>query len=269
MHRLIASLALAAVALAVAFTMPPPQQAHAARPVLSVCTEGTYPPYSYRDAGGQYQGFDIEVVREVADRIGMVPDFQSVLWEDIIETLRVGDCDVIASSMAITPSRKQVIDFSIPYMGFTIGLVARHGGPEIPDVRDANGYLTDGAFAGVRVGVQRATAHDNMISTRVPWADIYRYDDFSALRTALDEGVVDVILIDNYEAHHTFFDEDGGEYYTVGEPIQDVVLLGDGVGFGVRYQDEALKEALNEGIASMQADGTLSAMLLDYFGVAE
>ena len=90
----------------------------AAKPVLKVGTDATYPPFESTDQSGKYVGFDMELIQMIADEMGMTLKIQSVNWDGIIPGLMNGNYDCLISAMTITSDRKKQIDFSTPY--FTI-----------------------------------------------------------------------------------------------------------------------------------------------------
>ena len=71
-------------------------------------------PWTMRDDDGRLQGFEIDVGNQLADDIGVKPEFVPFEWDDIIPALQSGDIDVIAAGMAITPQRALKVNFSRP-----------------------------------------------------------------------------------------------------------------------------------------------------------
>jgi polar amino acid transport system substrate-binding protein len=82
---------------------------------LVVSTDPAYPPQSEVTAEGDYEGFDIDVATEIAERLGVTVEWQTPPWEAITAGGWGGRWDISVGSMAITPERAEVIDFSSPY----------------------------------------------------------------------------------------------------------------------------------------------------------
>lgn len=83
---------------------------------LTIGTEGVYKPFSFKDLQtGKLTGYDVEVAREVAKRIGMKPVFKPTPWKSMFASLNSKRFDMIANQVSITKQRKQSYAFSIPY----------------------------------------------------------------------------------------------------------------------------------------------------------
>ncbi|EIF70578.1 ABC transporter, substrate binding component, partial [Burkholderia pseudomallei 1258b] len=69
--------------------------------VLKIALEGTYPPFDYRNGDGQLEGFDVDVAKEVAARLGVKPQFVTTEWSGILAGLQAGKFDVIVNQVGI------------------------------------------------------------------------------------------------------------------------------------------------------------------------
>lgn len=74
-----------------------------------------FPPFGFMDKSGKAAGFDVEAVDWIAKEMGFKVKHQPTAWDGIIESLRTGKIDLIASGMTILPDRAKVVDFTIPY----------------------------------------------------------------------------------------------------------------------------------------------------------
>src|SRR5690242_6068735 len=84
--------------------------------VLRVGTEGVYSPFSYHDpAAGQLVGYDVDVARAVADKLGVKVEFVETPWDSIFAALEANRFDVVANEVTINAERKQKYDLSEPY----------------------------------------------------------------------------------------------------------------------------------------------------------
>ena len=93
--------------------------------VLKIGLEGTYPPFDYRNSDGQLEGFDVDVAKAIAARLGVKPEFVPTEWSGIIAALQAGKFDVIVNQVTITPQRQQALDFSQPYTYSAAQLIQR------------------------------------------------------------------------------------------------------------------------------------------------
>ena len=83
---------------------------------ITVGTEGTYAPFTYHDASGKLTGYDVEVTRAVAEKLGVKVDFKETQWEAMLAGLKGERFDIVANQVALTtPERKATFDKSEPY----------------------------------------------------------------------------------------------------------------------------------------------------------
>ena len=93
---------------------------------IKVGVENAYPPYNFIDeATGEGAGFDYDVWREICDRLGCTAEFVEAGWPAVIEETGQGVYDTAADGISITDDRKEVVDFSDPYMTIIQRLMVR------------------------------------------------------------------------------------------------------------------------------------------------
>src|SRR5205085_11025577 len=126
----------------------------AATRVYSVGTDAAYAPFESQNEKGEIVGFDIDVVKAVAQKAGVEVKFVNTPWEGIFNALKQGDRDLLVSSITITDERKQSMDFSAPYFD-AHQLIAVKSDSKVTRFDD----LKD-----LRVGVQTGTTGDETIS---------------------------------------------------------------------------------------------------------
>ena len=166
-------------------------------------------------------------------------------WDSIIPNLVSGNYDTIIAGMSITDERDEVIDFSdeyfppdpSSYVGLSSGNV---------DVKSAIIAAQTGTIQAAYVASSGAT----LVEFKTPDETI----------AAVRSGEADAVLADDAFLKK-FVDDSGGELAFVG----DKVMLGGGIGIGVRESDTELKEKLNAAIATMKSDGTLNTFIEKWF----
>ncbi|TGV80464.1 transporter substrate-binding domain-containing protein, partial [Mesorhizobium sp. M00.F.Ca.ET.158.01.1.1] len=84
--------------------------------VIKVGTEGTYAPFTYHDASGALVGFDVEIAKAIADKLGVKAQFLEGKWDGLIAGLDVKRYDAVITEVGITDARKAKYDFSDPYI---------------------------------------------------------------------------------------------------------------------------------------------------------
>ncbi|NLX11593.1 MAG: transporter substrate-binding domain-containing protein, partial [Chloroflexi bacterium] len=118
----------------------------AALEVVTVGMNAEYPPFEFVDESGEVAGFDVDLMRALAEEAGFEVEFVNTRWDGIFVALQSGEFDAVASAATITEEREEIVDFSNPYFnaGQTIAVLEDRA-EEISTVDD---------LAGLRVGVQ-------------------------------------------------------------------------------------------------------------------
>ncbi|MEO9895282.1 MAG: transporter substrate-binding domain-containing protein [Paracoccaceae bacterium] len=231
---------------------------------LRVGMECTYAPFNYRTADGDLVGYDVDVAKGVAEIIGADLEYVCQQWDGMIPALLANKFDLIIASMSITNSRLEKMDFSSPYRDSVGRLVGK---------KDMNKELFDPAgnpiaenFAGLRIGLERASTYESWFNATLPDADIVLYDGSEPLYLDLVNGRVDAIMTNPMKAHLRFLaKEEGNDYQFVSPAISEVEYFGIGVGIGLRQGQPELKARLDGAIKQLINDGKLTEYALKYF----
>ncbi|SMF11750.1 amino acid ABC transporter substrate-binding protein, PAAT family [Tistlia consotensis] len=228
--------------------------AHAEMKKVRIGTEGAYPPFNYIDQAGKLQGFDIEIAKALCAAAKFDCEFVVQDWDGIIPGLIAKKYDAIVASMSITAKRKEVVDFTDKYYNTPAKFVkAKSLKLEIPDDVAA----ADKKLAGMRVGVQRATIHENYLRAKFPDVEIVPYATQDEANLDLSNGRVDLVMADSVALSEGFLKTPAGkDFEFVGPDYNDPKYHGDGAGIAVRKGDDELRLALNKAIAEIRANGT-------------
>lgn len=79
---------------------------------LRVCTTGDYKPYSYKNAGGDYEGIDISLAKALADSLGVKVQWVPTTWKTLLPDMQAGKCDIGVGGISVTLARQQKAFFS-------------------------------------------------------------------------------------------------------------------------------------------------------------
>jgi polar amino acid transport system substrate-binding protein len=214
-------------------------------------TEGAYPPWNFVDDSGEVAGFEIALGNELCERAGFECTWVTNEWDTIIPNLQAGNYDAIMAGMSITDERKESIDFSENYF------------PPDPSmyVAAAGGDFDFDNLSGARIGVQGATIQAAYVEENFG-ADntVLSFETADQALADLNAGNVDLILADgSYLAE--IVTGSGGALEFVGPEV----MIGGGVGIGLRKADDDLEQKFNEAIAAAKADGTIDALITEWF----
>ncbi|WP_229720217.1 amino acid ABC transporter substrate-binding protein [Oceanobacillus neutriphilus] len=114
--------------------------------VLHIGTEGTFAPFSFHDDSGKLTGYDVEIVEEVAERLGVEPEFHETQWDSIFAGLDAKRFDVIANQVGITEERLEKYEFTEPYTRSTAVLIIHEDTEGITSFEDMEGKVASGTL---------------------------------------------------------------------------------------------------------------------------
>lgn len=225
---------------------------------VRIGTEGAYPPFNFFDANQNLMGFDIDIANALCEKMEVNCVFVAQDWDGIIPALLAGKYDAIIASMSITPERQKVVDFTNKYYQTPARFVAPKDSPLTGN--------TPADLAGKTIGAQSATTHATYLEDKYTDSEIRLYPTQDEANLDLINGRLDAILADSIVLYEWLNNtEDGQCCQFVGDPVVDVQYFGEGAGIAVRKEDQELKEAFNEAIAAILADGTYEKINAKYF----
>lgn len=216
--------------------------------VLRVGTEGTYAPFSYHDpATGQLAGYDVDVARTVADKLGVRVEFIETPWDSIFAALEANRFDVVANQVTITEARTAKYAMSEPYsMGEGV-IVTRADDDSITSLSDLKG----------RTAAQSMTSNWAQVA-RDAGARVESVEGFAQAITLLNQGRVDAVVNDSIAVYAYLAQTGDTTVKIAGRAGQKSEQ-----GFAAR-KDSALLPPLNTAIEELRADGTLTAISQRY-----
>lgn len=247
---------------------------------VRIATEGAYAPWNYTDSSGNLVGFEVDLYKDLCARLELECTLQQQAWEGIIPALQAGKYDVIMAGMSITEKRKEVITFSRSYAATPAVFVVKSDGPlagfsadldavtmaDVDDAEAATIAKVKEAFAGKTIGVQIATTHENFLNEYIAGdVTVKTYDTQENLDLDLQAGRVDAALA-AMSYWKPLLEKDGGKGLMIVGPGFTGGPFGDGVGAGIRQEDQALADMFSKAIGEAIADGTLSKLAVEHFG---
>ncbi|MBR6303900.1 MAG: transporter substrate-binding domain-containing protein, partial [Lachnospiraceae bacterium] len=228
--------------------------------VLSVGCEVGYPPFEdFAEDGTTPIGFDVDIITEVARRLGLEVNIINTAWDGIFAGID-NNYDLVCSACTITPERQESMAFSTPYISNYQAVILKAGDTkEIKSFNDLD---------GMTVAVQKETTSDELISdyksTGTIDVEVVANEKVLSCFTQLDNGEVDAVLVDSTVA-------DG---YLAKNPDKYIYAYKDEseaeeFGIAMGLENTALKEAVDWALAGMEADGYIDETYDYWFGSAE
>ncbi|WP_096187096.1 transporter substrate-binding domain-containing protein [Evansella halocellulosilytica] len=221
---------------------------------LVVGTSGTYAPVTYHDENNELTGFDVEMMREIADRLELDVEFSMMDFDGILPALRNGQIDIAAHDFAVTEEREEIFTFTNPYK-FSYGSV-------IVRAEDLDDYETAHDLEGVPVALGSLTSNYAVFADNIG-ADGTAYDGGvdAILRDVLN-GNQDAYLNDTLVLQRTL-DEFDDERLAVADQVKYHATES---AYPMLQGNYSLKEAIDEVIEEMREDGTIAELSEEFFG---
>lgn len=229
----------------------PAAPAPAAKIVVGL--DDNFPPMGFRDAKNELVGFDIDLAREAAKRLGVEVEFKPIDWNAKEAELSGKRVDVLWNGLTITEKRKEQIAFTAPYLeNHQIVVVAANS----PVKAKAD-------LAGKVVGVQEGSSAVEAIEKDAvgkSFKELKKFGDNVAALMDLTTGRLDAVVLD----------EIVGRYYVAKKP-GDYLILDDNFGteeygVGVRKDDAELLGKLQKAMDEMKKDGAAARISTQWFG---
>ena len=222
------------------------------RGTLIVALEGAWQPWSYHDESDTLVGYDVEVSRAIAEKLGVEPEYVESDWDSLFAGMDAGRYDLVCNGVEITEERSKTYDFTTPYGYIHTALAVKKDNDTITSFEDLNGKTTANSLASTYMELAESYG-----------ATVQGIDTLEETIQLLTAGRIDATL----NADVSFYD-----YLNV-HPDADFKIVAQTeeashVAIPLRKGDEtsSLMEAINNAIDELRADGTLTELSERYFG---
>lgn len=220
---------------------------------ITIAMEGTWAPWTYHDENDKLVGYDVEVGQAIADKLGVKAKFIEGEWDGLLAGLDAGRYDIMVNGVDITPERSNKYDFSVPYAYNRTAVIVKKDNNSITKLEDLEGKRTANTISSTYAEVAEQYG-----------ASVTGVDDLNQTFELLFSGRIDATL----NAEVTFYD------YIKVHPDADMkiaVLTDDAnkVGIPMKKGEDSrtLRDAVDKALSELDADGTLTALAVKYFGV--
>lgn len=225
--------------------------------ILRVGTSADYPPFEYYDEDFEIVGLDIALVNEVAECLGVEAQVHDFAFEGLGDALQLGQIDLVAAGLTVTPERAGVVSFSNIYFISSEGVLAQENSEIVlEEVEDLAPY---------RVGVQSGTVYeqwfeDNLLEPGLMQPEkLHLYVDTLSMLNDLEEGFIDLVVVDRLPAEQAA-EERPFEVLISGQQEQFFALA-------VPKGASELLGRVNGCILEMRQDGRLIELIVEYLGL--
>jgi len=214
---------------------------------IVVGLDDTFVPMGFRNPQGELVGFDVDLAKEIFERIGITPKFQPIDWSLKESELNSGNIDLIFNGYTITDARKEKVNFSTPYMDNT-QIIITMASSDISSKAD----LTDKV-----VSVQKessaydAVTNEEGIVSSLKNGELITFDSNLDLFLDLESGRSDAIVLDEVFARYVLLSKNAEEYTILEDNFGQ-----EEYGIGFRKSDTTLLEKVNETLEEIVNDGT-------------
>jgi cystine transport system substrate-binding protein len=217
---------------------------------LIVGTEGTYAPFTFHDDKGELTGFDVEISREVAKRLGVEAEFLETQWDAMFAGLDAKRFDMVANQVGIKPERQEKYDFSDPYITSKAVLIVHEDNDTVKGFEDMKGLKSAQSMTSNYADIAKSYE-----------AEIIGVEGFMQAVELINSKRADVTVNDNI----SFLD------YKKKQPNSPVKIVAERdeasqSGLMFRKGNETLVEAVNTALKEMIEDGTYLKISEKWFG---
>ncbi len=241
--------ALACLAVLFAFTAAHAKAMPESDEPLSMAMSGAFQPFSTTDDAGRLVGFDADIAREIARRLGRKPKLVQTYWAGIQAGLQSGKYNLICGSMAITDARLKTMHFTLPYYVSGAQVFAKKS-------------VTN--FAGIRIGVTEDSTYVKFIKAhpeKFPDAEVVSYGSEAEIVAAMNADKIEAFISDRIVGGFYIAKGSAGDIMPFGP-----LLYEEACGISARKDSAKLIHQVNDALFAMISDGAYAKIYAKWVG---
>ena len=224
------------------------------RKVFVLGLDDSFPPMGFRNDDNEIVGFDIDLAKEVAARLGVEFKAQPINWDAKELELSTGKIDCIWNGLTITSERLEALAFTKPYLNNAQVLVVR-ANSGIKTLEDAAGKI-----AGIQSGSSAQDALVNNTGFKNSLKNIIPFKDNLTAMNDLENRGIDIVIMDSVVAAYDIA-QTGKPFEIVETPLEKEMY-----GIAFRKNELKLRDAVQAALEEMAADGTVESISRKWFG---
>nr|WP_314373663.1 amino acid ABC transporter substrate-binding protein [uncultured Campylobacter sp.] len=217
---------------------------------LKVATEGTFSPFSYYNDKNELVGYDVDVARAVAEKLGLKIEFLTAPWDAMLAAFDAGKADAVFNQVSITDERKKKYEYSVPYTVVYGAIIVHKDNNDIKSFEDLKG----------KKNADSATSNWAQVAKKYGAQNV-TVDSFAKSMELLIARRVDTVVRDN-TVFYDFLKQRPDAPIKIAAKLKDVDYSAAIVQKGNKELANQISKALNE----LKAEGKLKEISLKYFG---
>jgi len=217
---------------------------------LKVATEGTFSPFSYYNDKNELVGYDVDVARAVAEKLGLKIEFLTAPWDAVLAAFDAGKADAVFNQVSITDERKKKYEYSVPYTVVYGAIIVHKDNNDIKSFEDLKG----------KKNADSATSNWAQVAKKYGAQNV-TVDSFAKSMELLIARRVDTVVRDN-TVFYDFLKQRPDAPIKIAAKLKDVDYSAAIVQKGNKELADQISKALNE----LKAEGKLKEISLKYFG---
>ena len=215
-----------------------------------------YAPMGFKDEQNQIVGFDVDLAKEAAKRLGTEVEFKAIDWNSKEAELKSGRIDIIWNGLDITPERQQNMLFSDPYMDNRQIIFVKAGNDQ--------GIKAETDLAGKNVGTQAGSTAESYITGQENLKNSFKefktYGDYVSAFMDLENGRIDALVCDEIVGRYAMSKQDG-KFDALNVNVGPVSEFG----IAFRKDDTELRDKVQKVFDEMVKDGSAAKISNQWF----
>lgn len=215
--------------------------------------DDSFPPMGFRNEDNEIVGFDIDVAKEVCNRLGVELKIQPISWDAKEQELNSYNIDCIWNGMSITEERAKIMSLSNAYLKNNMTFV----------VKNESGVTNLEDLKGKTIGVQAGSSAEELLEESDIYKDLKDVITYSENITAfmdLEINQIDAVFLDDVVANY-YIATNNKNYKVLEEGLE-----AEEYAIGFRKDDTKLRDKVNDILSEMKKDGTLGKISTTWFG---
>ena len=220
---------------------------------LHMSTNAQFPPYEMTTDDGGFEGIDVEVAQAIADKLGLELVVDDMAFNAALTAVQTGQSDIAMAGITVTPEREEVMDFSDSYATGVQVVIVKEDSP-IQTLDDLANAQMIGCQADTTGYIYCSDTPEN---GGYGEDHVTAYDNGAMAVMALVNGQVDAVVIDNAPAQEFVAANPGLKILDTEFAVEDYAI-------GFAKGNTALKDAVNNALGELIADGTVQSIVDKY-----